>query len=425
MILFQRSKKRKLDNSAKIFPLMSSKKYSSVFRISACLTQKVDKDLLQLATIKALDTFSSFRVKLKKGFFWYYYEENGKQPIVQEEPPYPCKYIEFSKNNDYLFKVTYKENKINIDIFHSLTDGNSGTHFFKEIIYEYLELSNKEALNEEVRTKRKIEYTTEDSYITHYDKKSPSNASSTKAYILQGKMLQHPRIGAIHEIINLEQLRVKAKQNEATVTQYLASVLIYAIYQANYIKYKGKKPIKVCIPVDLKKYFKSETINNFFSYITVEANLKRDGSSKFEEILEIVKKEFKKKLTEEEIKKTMSTNVKIGKNIFIGAVPLFLKEWIVKLSYIEIRKYTTITFSNIGRIGMIGKYHQFIKKFMILIAPEQVEKIKCSSCSYADKLVFTFTSTLEDTQIEKEFYTFLRQQGIEVNIKDNGVHHIE
>ena len=51
---------------------------------------------------------------------------------------------------------------------------------------------------------------------------------------------------------------------------------------------------------------------------------------------------------------------------------------------------------------------------MLLIAPEQVEKIKCSSCSYNDKLIFTFTSILKETKIEKEFYETLKQQSIDV-----------
>ena len=34
-------------------------------------------------------------------------------------------------------------------------------------------------------------------------------------------------------------------------------------------------------------------------------------------------------------------------NIFIKVIPLFLKNIIVRLSYLEIRKYSTITYSNI------------------------------------------------------------------------------
>ena len=147
----------------------------------------------------------------------------------------------------------------------------------------------------------------------------------------------------------------------------------------------------------------------------------KNEKTSFEEILDLVKNEFSKKLTETEIQKTMSANVKLGNNIFIKLIPLFLKKPIVKLSYIEIRKYTTATFSNIGRIGIIGEYQKYINNFLFLIAPEQVEKIKCSACSFEDKIVFTFTSILNNTNIEKNFYEFLIKQNINVEIESNGV----
>lgn len=117
----------------------------------------------------------------------------------------------------------------------------------------------------------------------------------------------------------------------------------------------------------------------------------------------------------------MSANVRIGNNPFIRAVPIHLKKLLVRIGYIEIRKYTTITFSNIGRVGIIGKYQDYIKYFLMLIAPESVEKIKCSSCSFENKMVFTFTSILDDSKIQKRFYEFLMKKGISVEIESNGV----
>ena len=411
---------RRLDNSAKIFPISAGKKYSTVFRLSVILKEKVNPIVLEKAVNITLEEYKSFRVRMKAGFFWYYLEYNPKDPIIEEEREYPCQYINPKTNNNYLFKVTYFENKINIDIFHSLTDGNSGTTFFKEIIYNYLELMYPEIFQDERRS-RKIEYNTEDSYMKNYDKKAKSNASSKKAYILKGEKIKLGAVSAIHEIMDLQALKKEAKKYEATITQYLTAVLIYSIYEENYKKCNGKKPIKVCIPVNLKKYFPSKTISNFFSYITVEAEIKKDNLNTFEKIINFVKTDFGKKLTEEEIIKTMSANVKIGNNPFIKIVPLILKKLIVRLSYIEIRKYTTITFSNIGRIGVIGKYQDYIDYFLMLIAPESVEKIKCSSCTFENKMVFTFTSILNDNKIEKRFYQFLTQNGINVEIESNGV----
>ena len=95
---------RKLDNSAKIFPLSASNKYSTVFRYSAVLKEDIDKEVLARAVDKALTRYKAFRVKMKSGFFWYYLEENKKKPVVREELYYPCKRIDPVYNNDYLYR---------------------------------------------------------------------------------------------------------------------------------------------------------------------------------------------------------------------------------------------------------------------------------------------------------------------------------
>lgn len=373
---------RRLDNSAKIFPISAGKKYSTVFRFSAVMKEKVHPKMLEKAVEKTLEEYKLFKVRMKSGVFWNYLEYNPKKPIIEKEKEYPCKYINPHTNNNYLFKVTYYENKINIDIFHSLTDGNSGNMFFRQIIYNYLEILHPDVFVDERRL-RKIDVDTEDSYMKNYNKKAKSNASQQKAYQLKGKKIGLGAISAIHEIIDLEELKQETKKYNSTITQYLTAVLIYSIYEENYKKYKGKKPIKVCIPVNLKKYFPSKTISNFFSYITLVA--KMENLDTFDKIIEFVKQDFKDKLTEEEIIKTMSANVKLGTNFAVKIIPLILKKFLVRLSYIEIRKYTTITYSNIGRVGIIGKYKDYIDYFIMLIAPEPVEKIKCSSCTFEIK----------------------------------------
>ena len=406
---------RRLDNSAKIFPMSTGEKYSTVFRLSAVLKEDVQQEKLQKAVIKALEKYEAFKVRMKAGLFWYYLEENNKNPIVEEEKDYPCKYINPRRNRGYLFKVTYYKNKINIDIFHSLTDGNGGTTFFKEIVYTYLEMCYPEDLKQENRKTRKIEYDIEDSYIKNYNKKINTNVPNPRAYELKGKKIKLGAISAIHQIIDLEQLKKECEKYNVTVTQYLTAVLMYAIYKENY---KSKKPLRVCIPVNLKKYYPSKTISNFFSFIMLDGKKKQDN---FDEIIALVKQEFKEKLAEEEILKTMSGNVKLGNNIFIKMIPLILKNIIVRLAYLEIRKHSTITYSNTGRVGIMGEYQKYIDYFMILISPDPVEKVKCSSCTFGNKIVFTFTSILNNNKIEKAFYEFLKNKGIEIKIESNGV----
>lgn len=414
---------RKLDNSAKIFPLQESNKYSTVFRYSAVLKETIDKPVLEKAVEKALIRYSAFKVRLKKGFFWYYLEENPKKVIVSKEISYPCKRIDSKDNNDYLFSVTYFERKINIEIFHSLTDGNGGLIFFREIIYNYLDMKHPELQDKEERKARKIDFDTEDSYIANYDKKSKKNGGNKRAYVLKGKELKYGQVSVNHLLLANDDIKEQCTKYNLSTTQYLTSVLIWSIYNANVLKYnkniKNQRPIKVCIPVNLKKYYKSKTMSNFFSFISVDANMETCIS--FEDITNFVRGEFEKKLSQEEILKTMSDTTKIGQNVFISSIPFFLKKIIIRSIYREIQKYLSITYSNIGKVGIIGKYQYYIDYFLFLIAPEHIEKIKCSSCTYLDKIIFTFTSVLNDNDIEKYFLNFLKTQNVKAYVESNQV----
>ena len=64
---------RRLDNSAKIFPIASSKKYSSVFRLSVVLKEKINPKILKEAVNISLKKLSSFKVRLRKGFFCFFF----------------------------------------------------------------------------------------------------------------------------------------------------------------------------------------------------------------------------------------------------------------------------------------------------------------------------------------------------------------
>lgn len=423
------TKWRKLDNSAKIFPIDSDKNFSAVYRMSVLLTEDINPKILKDAVNKTLESFTSFKVCLKRGFFWYYLEENTKEIIIDEEKNYPCKYIDKNTNNGYLFKVTYYKNKINVDTFHSLTDGSSSIEFIKAIAYNYIDLAHPDETKNipEMEVKQNIEVNdknTEDSYMKNYQKSLKSPKGGKRAYILHGRRIPLYGVNVTHGFINLKQIIKRCRKLKVTVTQYFTAVLIYAIYQEYLEKYKNrklKKPIKICIPVNLKKYFESTTITNFFSYISINASAKELDLLDFNKVLEFVHDDFKKKLDKTEIARTMMKNIKLGNNIGVKLIPLFLKRPIVKISYIEIRKYSTTTLSNIGKVNVLPEYQKYIDNFLFLIAPDRGEKIKCSTMSYKDNIIFNITSILKNDGIEKKFFEYLEKENTTVQIETNGV----
>ena len=421
---------RRLDNSAKIFPIDSDKNFSAVYRMSVILKEDINPEILKKAINKTVETFTSFKVCLRRGFFWYYLEENLREIPVTEENNYPCKYIDKNSNNGYLFKITYFKNKINVDTFHSLTDGSSSIEFIKAIAYNYINLKYPEETKDISLSliEKNIEINnnnTEDSYMKNYKKHLKTSGKSKKAYILSGRKIPLYGIGVTHGFINLKQVIKTCRRLKVTVTQYFTAVLIYAIYQEYINKNKKKKlrkPIEICIPVNLKKYFESTTITNFFSYMKVNGDPKEIDLKDFDAVLDFVHNDFKKKLNKEEMEKTVAKTVKLGNNFGVKIIPLFLKRPIVKISYMEIRKYTTTTFSNMGKINVLPEYEKYIDNFLFLIAPDRGEKIKCSSLSYKDNIIFTITSILQNPEVEKHFFNFFKDNGILVTIETNGVY---
>ncbi|NCU26757.1 MFS transporter, partial [Candidatus Nomurabacteria bacterium] len=113
----------RLDNVAKIYPVVKSYLVSNVFRITATMDGDVDPVLLKQAVLDCRNRFPSFYVKLRKGFFWYYYEPNDKEPLVVPESSYVCDPIDSYKNNWFYFVFFYYKNRISLEIFHGLTDG--------------------------------------------------------------------------------------------------------------------------------------------------------------------------------------------------------------------------------------------------------------------------------------------------------------
>ncbi len=78
---------------------------------------------------------------MRRGLFWYYFEENTQIPQVQRENTYPCRYLDPHGNQRFLFRVSYYERRINLEVFHALTDGLGAVNFLKSLTRRYLQLT--------------------------------------------------------------------------------------------------------------------------------------------------------------------------------------------------------------------------------------------------------------------------------------------
>ena len=410
----------KLDNTANLFPVIAGENMSNVYRISVTLTELIDPNSLQEALDIVLPKFDGFNLRLQRGVFWYYFEENGNPaPKVREENTFPCRFIHQNKNNHYLFRVTYYKYRINLEVFHVLTDGMGGINFLKELTYQYLRLVHpeiREQVGDDLNCGTSLNR--EDSFLKNYRRSSEKQYQTQKAYLVKGERLLPGEFGVMHGYMNVPALKEVCHKYGASINEYLVSVFVYSVYQECLKGMPSTRPIRVAVPVNLRPYFSSITTKNFFVMVSANFHPTKESYT-FEEILNSVKESLASQITKENLEKSFSYNVSNEKFWFARITPLFLKNLAMRIVYTQSALANTTTITNIGNITVEDIYKPYVEMFHSFLAMSKGQHIKGTICSYGDTLVFTFSYDLQDTGIQKTFFRKIAADGIEVQLDSN------
>lgn len=416
-----------LDNSSKIFPATTSDGRKNTFFLSAVLKEEINKEILEQAVNEVLKRFPSFCVRLKRGMFWYYLEENTKPFKLTEEDANFLETFNEKENNNYLFKVSAYEKKITITFFHTITDGNGAIEFLKALVFEYLFLSGKpvkrEGIIKSLETPALDSETEDTSVFVSSKSEDVKLPKDKKAFRTFGTPFDYDGQGVIIGSINIEKLKKITKEKNVTITCYLSAVLIYSIYQA-FIQNKKQslkklnKNVVVFIPVNMRKVFGGETLRNFLGYIRLNHDFTEEVG--FEEILNSCKKQMQEKLTEENMKKLVSDNVKIEKNFFLRIMPLFIKDLAIKLSYSRVGDCLhTCNLSNLGSVNIPESMKEYLEDIYFILDVGTKTKTNVSVVGYDDHINVCFSRFFKETELERLFFKHFTDLGLNIKIISN------
>lgn len=400
----------KLDNGAKIFPPNVTKKDSKVFRFSCELYENIDQQKLQEALNKTMEEYPIFLSCLKKGLFWYYLETSSVKPVVKEEDTIICDIMD----KKLLFRVSYYKKRINLEVHHALTDGTGTLMFLKSLISNYL--IKKHNIKSKIMVDKTSMHEKEtDSFEKYYKKNKIRNLSKKqKAFNLKGEIYPENRLKVIEGIASTKKVLNIAKKYNTTVTAYLVSILIKSIGLTMSIKDK-RKPVVITVPVNLRKYFKSNTIRNFFNTISIEYKFENDNDD-LKQIIKNVDKQFKEKLELENLNIQMNSFAVLENIFIIRLVPVFIKDVVLKYFHKRSRKEQTIALSNVGIVEMPEELQKYIKLFDVMTSTDCTQ---ICMCSYLDNMALSFTTHFIDSEIEKNFFQELSKNDINITINTN------
>ena len=410
------SKWRKLDNAALAFPLVTGKNDTRVFRFYCQLKETVDGEILQQALDQTMEKYPLFQAVLRKGLFWFYLERRDIHATVKQEKRPPCSSLYIPDKKSLLFQVSYHNNRMNFEVFHGLTDGTGAMNFLEELVQNYLILAHPET--ELPRVEHEEEITPgdqeEDSFSQYYSSEIPRNKEKKPAAVkLKGEKLVHSDMDITEVILNVKETLAKARSYGVSITILLTAMLLCSI-QEEIPRNRQKKPVTLMIPVNLRNYFPSQSMGNFFGWIEVGYVFEEDTS--FEEVLASVKQQFQEQLQKDRIAMNMNGYVRIEKNPFVRAVPLEIKKFFLMAGANLGSRSITAVYSNIGIIRLPEEYKEYIERFGIFAS---TDSLQLCSCSYGEQLVLGFTSKIPDDSIQRNFMKMLKKEKISYKEEKN------
>ena len=400
---------RKLDNAALAFPAVTGKNDTRVFRFYCKLKEEVDGDILQQALERTIEKYPLYQAVLRKGLFWFYLEQREIKATVKKEDRPPCSKLYIPDKKSLLFEVSYEKERINFEVFHALTDGTGAMKFLKELVKNYLIYAHTEEEfpdlpEEEDVTEKDHE---EDSFSQYYSEKIPKlKEKKETAARIPGRRLPQEEMHITEAVISVKETLEKSRKYGVSLTIFLTAVMLCAI-QKEMPREKMGKWISLMVPVNLRNYFPSQSMTNFFGWIEVGYHF--EEQTRFEDVLFDVKDQFEKELTKERVGMRMNDWVRLEKNFFLRIVPLELKSLFLQIGANFGGKSITAVFSNIGVIRMPQAYEKYIERFGIFTS---TGGFQLCTCSFQDQLVLGFTSKIPSMNIERNFFHILRQQGV-------------
>ncbi len=362
-----------------------------------------------------------FHVHLRRGLFWYYLEPTDTELHVEPESRYPCLYVPFKSPGVLPLRVIAYRNRVAVEAGHFVTDGTGALNFLNGLVAEYLRIQGEAiavgTLPIDARSPMSIEEY-EDGYLVHHDPHVPPAHMAQRALKIPGKPIRPPTFFVTEGLIKEEILKQAADKYKVTVGEYLTAALVNACYEEMKAKNWKPRPIRVSVPVNLRRIFKSSTMRNFS--LTVEPGIDpRLGDFNFEDIVSKVHHFMRLEIDGRYIARQISRNVTGEKNSLIRILPLFLKDPLLKFFYSAFGSRSfTVSFSNLGRITIPNDMARFVQAYQF-IPPSIPQQINAAAIAYGGISRVFLCSHYAETDIERRFFAGMRRNGIPVAIRTN------
>jgi NRPS condensation-like uncharacterized protein len=410
-----------LDNAAKIYPAVLNEEFTAVFRLSCVLKDRIRIKPFLDAINRIEDRFPYYKVKPKKGFFWYYLDFHNEAIPLQPDVSIPCRAFE---KDDLIFRVLVSDNRVSVEFSHILTDGGGGLEFLKTLVLAYFDAcgqsveTNITALHpDDMPALEEFE----DGYAKYFRRNIPSPNKKPRSFHLPFQLRVPARFNVLASKVSLSEVTRKAKTYGISVTEYLVAVYLYSLQSifnrlSNVQKQRSRKILRIQVPVNLRRLYPSQTMRNFSLFVTPEIDVAL-GEYTFEEVVKTVHHFMQLETDKKLINKIIARNVGAERNVWLKNTPLFIKSLILNMTYkiAGTSRYSGVI-TNLGKVSLAEADHLIDYFVFIPPPPNKALKVNCGVLGFGNNLVICFGNITNSKELEREFFSFLVRESIPVRL---------
>ncbi len=419
----QQNNKRwyRLDNAALMYPLVARGESISIFRVSALLKEPVNPIELQYAVNDIAPRFPTLCGSVKNGLFWPYIERPTIPIIAKPQSKVPGRPMKVDGKHSQV-RVNYFGNEVSVEFFHSATDGTGGIIFLNSLLRRYFQRIGKTVDDQtncfDYRDVPSLEEIRDNFANVAVRKNPPPCPKAVKVSKINGTPHKNKKYITVRGVCSATQLKEAAHRHNATVTQFLGALQLLALDRLSTVTNSTqKKPIRVMIPVNLRKIFNVETIRNFSSYIFYQYN----GQTDIDEIIADIRNQEKEQLNENYFKGMVSFNYNNGNLPILKIAPLSLKRAVMSaiVSNQGDGKVNNSTFSNLGQIKAPKEFADLVVRYDFMLGKPAKNTNNFTASTFNDVCVIAVTNPFLEKDCERLFFRELAKAGVDIAVESD------
>ena len=399
-----------IDNSAILYLALMRRRHTNSYRFTMTMREEVDPAVLQQAAERIYRRFPTIIAGFRKEFYRYRVIPAASAPLVQPDPGVlnPMSREEIAS---CACRIFYRGRDISYEGFHAAADGYGAVACLTTLVAEYLRLRHGSEIpvcNTLCRVdEAPMEHELEDSYLTHQSGKA-LHLPSRYSYLLPG-VYREPRVYPCARIYHTDTILAASRKHGVSMTALLSGIMAASIMDIQSRHARKLKPVRIMVPVDLRRLFGSKTLRNFILYAlpTMEPG---DEKLPIRELLHRFQNQMKEQLDPRRMASIMAYNVRAQANLLFRAIPVGIKCALMRLVYRFFgESNSSITLTNLGNVQLPEEMASQVETMQCILTPRAGSPYNCSVIALNGKLNITLSRFCRQPELEAVFFAKLEE----------------